>query len=143
MQSLAFSHTHLFQKGHVNQLRFGYTRRGVLRSGLLLGGPASGELGIPGIPTNAAFGNALPAFLVDGLQQLGSPLNTNSDFTTDATQIDGASLPTAADVPPARTASATIPAPLAGALGAVDGLLALAVVRVRRIAHATTQVAPG
>ncbi len=87
VQSLAFSHTHLFPKGHVNQLRFGYTRRGVLRSGLLLGGPASGELGIPGIPTNAAFDNALPTFVVDGLQQLGSPLNTNSDFTTDVTQI--------------------------------------------------------
>ena len=64
-------------------------------------------------------------------------------LATDATEVDGASVPTAADVPPARTASATIPAPLAGALGAVDGLLALAVVRVRRIAHATTQVAPG
>jgi hypothetical protein len=87
IQSLAFSHTHVFEKGHVNQLRVGYTRRGVFRTGLLLDGPASSELGIPGIPSNAAFGNALPAFLVDGFQQLGSPLNTNSDFTTDVTQI--------------------------------------------------------
>jgi hypothetical protein len=87
VQSFAFSHTHLFQKGHVNQLRVGYTRRGVFRTGLLLGGPASLELGIPGIPTNAAFGNAIPTFLVDGFQQLGSPANANSDFTTDVTQI--------------------------------------------------------
>ncbi len=87
VQSLAFSHTHLFERGQVNQLRFGYTRRGVFRTGLLLGGPASAELGIPGIPTNAAFDNALPTFLVDGYQQLGSPLSTNSDFTTDVTQI--------------------------------------------------------
>ncbi len=87
VQSFAMSHTHLFEKGHVNQFRAGYTRRGVFRSGLLLDAPPSGELGIPGIPTNAAFDNALPTFLVDGLQQLGSPLNTNSDFTTDVTQI--------------------------------------------------------
>jgi hypothetical protein len=86
-QSLAFSHTHVFEKGHVNQLRFGYTRRAVLRSGLRLDGPASGELGIPGIPANAAFENALPTFVIDGFQQLGSPPNANSDFTTDVTQI--------------------------------------------------------
>jgi hypothetical protein len=87
VQSFAFNHTHLFEKGPVNQLRVGYTRRGVFRTGLLLDSPASSALGIPGIPDNAAFGNALPTFLVDGFQQLGSPVNTNSDFTTDVTQI--------------------------------------------------------
>jgi hypothetical protein len=86
-QSVALSHTHLFESGHMNQLRFGYTRRSVDRFGLLLDGSASSELGIPGIPSNAAFENAFPAFLVDGFQQLGSPLNTNSDFSTDVTQI--------------------------------------------------------
>jgi hypothetical protein len=87
VQSFAFNHTHLFEKGQVNQLRAGYTRRGVFRTGLLLDSPASSALGIPGIPDNASFGNALPTFLVDGFQQMGSPVNTNSDFTTDVTQI--------------------------------------------------------
>ncbi|MGH9337106.1 MAG: carboxypeptidase regulatory-like domain-containing protein, partial [Vicinamibacteria bacterium] len=86
-QSIALSFTHVFQQGHVNQLRFGYTRRSVGRTGLLLGGPPSAELSIPGIPDNAAFETALPTFVIDGFQQLGSPANTNSDFSTDVTQI--------------------------------------------------------
>jgi hypothetical protein len=86
-QSFAFNYTHLFQRGHVNQVRFGYTRRTTDRSGLLLGGPASPELGIPGIPGNAAFDEALPTFVIDGVQQLGSPTNTNSDFSTDVFQL--------------------------------------------------------
>ena len=48
----------------------GYTRRG---DGI--GGPTlvtvSTALGIPGIPTNAAFSNALPLFAFTGFQQLG------------------------------------------------------------------------
>ena len=78
----------------VNDLRLGYTRRSVGRSGLLLGGTASAVLGLPGIPTNAAFGNALPTFVIDGFQQLGPPANTNSDSTTDVSQVvDTVSLP--------------------------------------------------
>src|SRR5262249_1446156 len=71
----------------LNELRFGYTRRSVERTSLLLDSPAGQSLGIPGIPANAAFDNTVPLFLVSGLQQLGPPTNTNSDFSTDVTQI--------------------------------------------------------
>src|SRR5262249_21403380 len=81
------SHVHTFGPRMINDLRIGYTRRTVTRSGLLLDGTPSSDLGLPGIPTNAAFGNALPTFTVDGFQQLGSPTNTNSDSTTDVSQV--------------------------------------------------------
>ena len=42
---------------------------------------------MPGIPTNAAYEDALPTFTIDGFQQLGSSANTNSDSATDVTQI--------------------------------------------------------
>ncbi len=77
----------------LNELRFGYTRRSVDRSSHLLDSSASQNLGLPGIPSNAAFNDALPTFLIGGLQQLGPPANTNSLFSTDVTQIyDAASL---------------------------------------------------
>ena len=86
-QGIVLSHVHTFGPRTVNDLRIGYTRRSVTRSGLLLDGTPSAVLGLPGIPTNAAFGDALPTFTMDGFQQLGSPANTNSDSTTDVTQI--------------------------------------------------------
>ncbi|HKG96806.1 MAG TPA: TonB-dependent receptor, partial [Pyrinomonadaceae bacterium] len=48
--------------------------------------PSQG-LSIPGIPTNGAFENTLPTFSIAGLQQIGSPANTASDFRTDVTQV--------------------------------------------------------
>jgi hypothetical protein len=86
-QAAVLSHVHTFGPRTVNDLRVGYTRRSVTRNGLLLERPPSAALGIPGIPTKAAFGNALPTFTLDGFQQLGSPANTNSDSTTDVTQV--------------------------------------------------------
>jgi hypothetical protein len=68
-------------------MRFGYTRRSVGRVGLLLDGTPSSALGLPGIPGNAAYEDALPTFTIDGFQQLGSPANTNSDSATDVTQF--------------------------------------------------------
>lgn len=86
-QSLASSYLHTFGDFVINELRFGYTRRSVDRFGLTLDAPPSQSLKLPGIPANAAFQNSLPTFTIDGLQQLGSPTNTGSDFRTDVTQL--------------------------------------------------------
>ena len=51
----------------LNELRLGYTRRAVARTAGLLDQP----LGIPGLPSSAAFQSALPTFAIAGLQQLG------------------------------------------------------------------------
>ena len=40
----------------------------------------------PGIPSNAQFPNTLPTFLIGGYQQLGSPANTATDFSTSVTR---------------------------------------------------------
>ena len=71
----------------LNELRVGYTRRSVDRRALLLEAPPSQSLGLPGIPQNGAFQNALPTFTIAGLQQLGPSTNTNSLFNTDVVQI--------------------------------------------------------
>ena len=86
-QAAVLSYVHTFGPRMVNDLRLGYTRRAVVRSGTLLDGTPSAALGLPGIPTNADFENALPTFTLDGFQQLGSPANTNSNSTTDVTQL--------------------------------------------------------
>ncbi|MGH9427500.1 MAG: carboxypeptidase regulatory-like domain-containing protein, partial [Terriglobia bacterium] len=70
-QSLASSYTHVFANQGVNDFRFGYTRRPINRRALLLDVPPSESLKLPGIPSNAAFQNELPTFIVTGLQQLG------------------------------------------------------------------------
>ena len=71
----------------LNELRFGYTRRKIERQATQLDSSPSQSLNIPGIPTNGAFENTLPTFTIAGLQQLGSPANTASDFRTDVTQV--------------------------------------------------------
>jgi hypothetical protein len=70
----------------VNQVRFGFTRRGFNRSALNTGQPASTVTGIPNIPSTA-FGDALPIFQIAGLQQIGPPESANSQFTTSVTQF--------------------------------------------------------
>jgi hypothetical protein len=86
-QSFVADYLHSFGNQVLNEFRFGYTRRSVDRTSVLLDAPASEALGIPGIPANAAFDNTVPNFLIGGLQQLGPPVNTNSDFKTDVTQV--------------------------------------------------------
>ena len=87
-QAAVLSYVHSFgSRSMVNDLRLGYTHRSVARTGLLLDDAPSSALGLPGIPTNAAYGNALPTFTIDGFQQLGSAANTNSDSSTDVTQL--------------------------------------------------------
>jgi hypothetical protein len=87
--SFASSYSRTFSENVVNELRVGDTRRAVDRSAVALSGPPSASLGIPGIPTNAAFSNILPTFVIGGTsyQQLGSPPNTATDFSTSVTEI--------------------------------------------------------
>ena len=58
-QQAVFNETHTFSARLLNDLRLGYTRRGNTIAGTDLSNTASAVLGIPGIPTNAAFNNAL------------------------------------------------------------------------------------
>jgi hypothetical protein len=84
--SFASSYQRTVSSNIINELRTGDTRRSVVRSAAALSGPAGVALGLPGIPT-AQFPNTLPAFLIAGYQQLGSPPNTATDFATGVTQI--------------------------------------------------------
>jgi hypothetical protein len=86
-QQLVIDETHLFSANLVNDLRAGYTRRSNDIHGTTLSGSPSSELGIPGIPTNAAFNKALPLFTLTGIQQLGQTSGTFSNYTTAVTQL--------------------------------------------------------
>ena len=66
--SLASNYQHAFSGHWVNEVRFGDTRRDVMRTA------ARDQRGL------------LPAFQIAGYQQLGSPANTESDFGTSVTQ---------------------------------------------------------
>ena len=81
-QQAVFNETHTFSPRVLNDFRIGYTRRGNTISGATLGDTASSALGIPGIPTNAAFNNALPLFTFTGFQQLGPSPSTFSEYQT-------------------------------------------------------------
>jgi hypothetical protein len=71
----------------LNELRIGDTRRSVARTAAELNTAVSAGLSLPGIPSTARFPNALPTFLISGYQQLGSPPNTATDFSTSVTQV--------------------------------------------------------
>jgi hypothetical protein len=86
-QQVVANETHAFSPRVVNDLRLGYTRRGNTIHGTALGNTASAALGIPGIPTNAAFSNALPLFTFTGFQQLGPSAGTFSQFQTAVWQM--------------------------------------------------------
>jgi Carboxypeptidase regulatory-like domain len=86
-QQAVFNETHTFSARLVNAATVGYTRRGNTISGPSLGTTASAALGIPGIPTNAAFNNALPLFTFTGFQQLGPPASTFAQFQTAVWQL--------------------------------------------------------
>ena len=85
--SLASNYQHTFSNNLLNEVRVGDTRRTVGRAAAQLASAAGGALSIPGIPSNAQFPNTLPTFLVGGYQQLGSPVNTASDFNTSVTEV--------------------------------------------------------
>jgi Carboxypeptidase regulatory-like domain len=86
-QQAVANETHIFSPHLVNDLRGGYTRRGNTVDGATLPTTASSALGIPGIPTNAAFNNALPLFTFTGFQQLGPSASTFSAFQTAVWQV--------------------------------------------------------
>ncbi len=81
-QQAVLTETHSVTDHLTNELRLGYTRRANYQSGAALAGTASAALGIPGIPTNAAFNNALPLLTFTGFQQLGSSAATFSQYQT-------------------------------------------------------------
>ena len=85
--AFASNYQHVFSGRMLNELRVGDTRRAVGRTAAQLTTSASSALNIPGIPSYAQFPNTLPTFLISGYQQLGSPTNTASDFSTDVTEI--------------------------------------------------------
>jgi hypothetical protein len=84
--SFAGEHSWTLTPASVNQLRFGFTRRGFERSALATGQPATLAAGVPNLPLSS-FGDVLPTFDIVGLQQLGPPANANARFTTSVTQI--------------------------------------------------------
>ena len=87
--SVAAEHTWNLTPASVNQLRFGYTRRGFRRSALRTGQSVAQTTLIPNVPTTS-FPDVLPTFDVVGLQQLGPPASSNASFTTSVTQlVDG------------------------------------------------------
>ncbi len=81
-QQAVADETHVFSPHLLTDLRVGYTRRGNTILGATLDDTASAALGIPGIPTNAAFNNALPLFTFSGFQQLGPSSSTFSEYQT-------------------------------------------------------------
>jgi len=85
--AFASNYQHTFSPSLLNELRIGDTRRGVQRSAVSLPSAAGPALSLPGIPANAQFPNTMPTFAPNGYQQLGSPSNTASDFSTSVTQI--------------------------------------------------------
>lgn len=82
-QSVIGNYLFTSKAGWLNETRFGYTRRAVERRSL----NADVNFKLPGISASAQFGNVLPTIAISGLQQLGAPANTNSDFRTDVTQL--------------------------------------------------------
>ena len=81
-QQAVLNESHVFTPRLANEFRLGYTRRGNTQQGAALGSSASSALGIPGIPNNAAFNNALPLFTLTGFQQIGPSASTNARFQT-------------------------------------------------------------
>ena len=81
-QQIVLNETHTFSSSVVNDLRIGYTRRGNTQAGVTLGNTASAATGIPNMPTNAAFNNALPLFTFTGFTQLGQAASTFARYQT-------------------------------------------------------------
>jgi hypothetical protein len=86
-QQAVADETHTFSPHFLNNIKLGYTRRGNTIVGPALADTASTALGIPGIPTNAAFNNALPLFTFTGFQQLGPSASTFAQFQTAVWQL--------------------------------------------------------
>ncbi|QEE27799.1 carboxypeptidase regulatory-like domain-containing protein [Terriglobus albidus] len=86
-QQVVLNETHLFSPRVLNNFRLGYTRRGNSQIGVSLANSPSADLGIPGIPVNAAFNNTLPLFTFTGLQQLGANASTSARYQTSVSEL--------------------------------------------------------
>jgi hypothetical protein len=87
-QQAVLDEVHTFTPSLVSDVHLGYTRRGNTIAGPTLTDTASKALNIPGIPTNAAFNNALPLFTFTGFQQLGPSASTFSQYQTAVWQVE-------------------------------------------------------
>ncbi|MCW5982221.1 MAG: hypothetical protein KIT09_29305 [Bryobacteraceae bacterium] len=81
--SVAGEHTWNLTPDSVNQLRFGFTRRGFDRSSLATGQSATEASQIPNIPLTS-FRDVLPTYDIVGFQRLGPPANGNAHHFRDA-----------------------------------------------------------
>jgi len=86
-QQVVGGYNHAFGGNFLNEFRFGYTRRSANTLASTLDAPPAQSLKLPGIPSNAAFSNAIPGFVISGLQQIGAPSNANAHFKTDVTEL--------------------------------------------------------
>jgi hypothetical protein len=84
--SVVGEHSWTLSPASVNQIRFGFTRRGFDRSALATVTPATQISKIPNIPLTS-FQDVLPTYDVVGFQQLGPPGNGNATLTTSVTQF--------------------------------------------------------
>ncbi|HYP12956.1 MAG TPA: TonB-dependent receptor [Bryobacteraceae bacterium] len=84
--SAVLEHAWTLTPRSVNQVRFGFTRRGLRRSALDAGKMEAGGVGIPSAPLSS-FPGVLPSFDIVGLQQLGPSSSSNARFTTSVTQF--------------------------------------------------------
>jgi hypothetical protein len=85
--SFASNYLHTFGASRTNELRIGYSTRSLYLSATQLQSAPSASVGIPGIPPNASFGNAMPTFVISGFQQLGPSASAYSDTHTNVTEI--------------------------------------------------------
>jgi hypothetical protein len=79
-------HTWTVSPAAVNQLRFGWTRRGFRVNALDSNQSTESLTGIPNIPASS-LARVLPVFEVAGLQQLGPPGASNGTATTSVTEL--------------------------------------------------------
>jgi len=87
-QQTVVNEMHTFTAHLLNDARLGYTRRANYLAGATVAGTASSALGIPGIPSNAAFNNALPTLTFsNGFGQIGAPAGAFSNYRTSVYQL--------------------------------------------------------
>ena len=86
-QQVVLNETYSFTPLLLNDLRFGYTRRGNSQVGEQLFGPAGSALGIPGIPIGSGYGDTFPQFTFTGFQQLGSTSSATGRYQTAVSEV--------------------------------------------------------
>jgi hypothetical protein len=81
--SVVSEHAWTISPRAVNQLRFGFTRRGFRRSALENN---DSGIAVPNLPTSS-FARVMPSFDIVGFQQIGPSTSGNARFTTSVTQV--------------------------------------------------------